>query len=336
MTSKLTLLICILLKHASATNQLTQFQAVEAHMGTLMRITLYAPNRQSAASAFRAAFDRIHQLDQILSDYKSDSELNTICRTAVGHNVRISDDLFRVLVASQQLAEDSAGAFDITQGPLIRLWRTAREQHRLPEREALEEAGARGGYRKLHLGSSDRSVMLDQSGMQLDVGGIGKGYAADEALAILTRLGIHSALVAASGDLAFSNAPPGARGWKIGLPAAEVLELNNAAVSTSGDTEQHVQINGKRYSHLIDPVTKRALTNGVTVTVIAPRCIDSDGLSTTLSILGAESRPQLLKNYPGVQARITSSGVTTTIFSPTAKSCRPAAPLRRSTLPPRR
>ena len=329
-------LFLLLLKSAAATDQLASFEAVEPHMGTLMRITLYAPNQQTAAAAFRTAFDRIHQLDQILSDYKPDSELNIICRTAVGHNVKVSEDLFRVLAASQRLAENSAGAFDITQGPLIRLWRSAREQSRLPTPDALQEAHARGGYRKLHLRSSDRSVLLDQSEMQLDVGGIGKGYAADEALAVLTGLGIHSALVAASGDLAFSDAPPGARGWKIGLPRAEVLELSNAAVSTSGDTEQHVEINGKRYSHVIDPATKTALTNGTTVTVMARRCIDSDGLSTALSILGAERGGQLLKNYPGVQARITSTGFTTTISSPTAKSCRPVAPPRRSIVPPRR
>ena len=277
-------------------------------MGTLMRITLYASNRQSAATAFRAAFDRIHQLDEILSDYKPDSELNTICRTAVGHNIKVSEDLYRVLAASEHVAEDSDGAFDITLGPVIRLWRTARRQHELPSLEALQEAGSRCGYRKLHLNDKEHSVLLDQTGMQLDVGGIAKGYAADEALAVLTAFGIHSALVAASGDLAFSDAPPGTRGWRIGLPSSDVLELSNGAVSTSGDTEQHLDSNGKRYSHVIDPATKMGLTSGMIVTVTARRCIDADALSTAISVLGAEKGRKLIRKYRGTSFRLSLPG----------------------------
>lgn len=246
------------------------FEAVEPHMGTLIRIKLFTPGQRQAQSAFRAAFDRIHQLDEILSDYKPNSELNTISATAVGHGVAVSDDVFRVLAASQQLAEESGGAFDITLGPVIRLWRTAREMHQWPDSTALQNAGRRCGYRKLHLSTIDRSVTLDQADMQLDVGGIAKGFAADEALAVVTRLGIHSALVAASGDLAFSDAPPGQSGWKIGLPLDRVLVLSNGAVSTSGDIEQHLDTNQDRYSHIIDPATNMGLTNGILVTVIAP------------------------------------------------------------------
>ena len=121
--------------------------------------------------------------------------------------------------------------------------------------------------------------MLDQAGMQLDVGGIAKGYAADEALAVLTSLGIHSALVAASGDLAFSDAPPGASGWRIGLPSSETLELSSAAVSTSGNAEQNLEVNGKKYSHVIDPATRMGLSIGVAVPALARRCVARDALS---------------------------------------------------------
>src|SRR6267378_3588557 len=147
-------------------------------MGTLFRIKLYAADEQRAAAAFRAAFDRVRDLDATLSDYKPDSELNRISRSAVGHPQTVSKDLFDVLAASQQLADETGGAFDVTLGPVIRLWRKARKNNRLPGRAALDEAGGRCGYRKLRLDAANRTVTLEQAGMQLDVGGIAKGYAA--------------------------------------------------------------------------------------------------------------------------------------------------------------
>ncbi len=304
-------------------------------MGTLMRITLYATDQQTATSAVRAAFDRIHQLDEILSDYKPNSELNTICRTAVGRFVPVGEDLYRVLTVSQQLSKDSEGAFDITLGPVVRLWRTARSERRLPETTALQQAATHCGYRKLHLNVTDHSVMLDESGMQLDVGGIGKGYAADEALAVLTGLGIHSALIAASGDLAFSDAPPGTRGWRIGLASTEVVVLSNAAVSTSGDTEQHLDVNSTRYSHVIDPSTNIGLSNRSRVTVLARHGINADGLSTAVSVLGVDRGLQLVEKYGAAKARILLPRTPATVSSPGAKSYHRVAPPHLSTVPRR-
>ncbi len=291
---------------------LRAFEAVEPHMGTLFRIKLYAADAQRANSAFRAAFDRIADLDATLSDYKPESELNRVCRTAVGHSEPLGEDLFRVLAASQNLAQESGGAFDVTLGPLIRLWREARKKHKLPDAAALQEAGARCGYRKLHLDVAHHTVTLDQPDMQLDVGGIAKGDAADQTVAVLTRLGIHSALVAASGDLAFSDAPPGERGWKIGVDSGDrpeanftaILELHNAAVSTSGDAEQGLDIDGKRYSHIIDPVTRMGLTSRITVTIVAPSGIEADGMSTAVSVLGPKRGVAFVGKHPGVRAYI--------------------------------
>ncbi|MDQ6665459.1 MAG: FAD:protein FMN transferase [Acidobacteriota bacterium] len=267
-------------------------------MGTLIRIKLYAEDQKRAAAAFQAAFERIHELDETLSDYKPDSELNRIARTAVAAPVAISGDLFHVLAASQRLAKESGGAFDVTLGPVIRLWRESRNRRELPDEKALRDAGNRCGFTKLHLNAREQTVLLDQAGMQLDVGGIAKGYAADQALACLKSLGIRSALIAASGDLAFGGAPPGKRGWKIGIDSG-VLELANAAVSTSGDTEQHLDLNGARYSHIVDPSTGMALTNRILVSVKAPRGVDADGLSTAISILGCERGRKLAAKYPG-------------------------------------
>lgn len=254
-------------------------------MGTLVRIELYATSEQQAAAGFRAAFDRIAALDATLSDYKPESELSRV--TAAPQPVRVSRDLYRVLVVAQKIAADTNGAFDITLGPVTRLWREARRQRRLPDPTAQRDAIALTGYRKVRL-LPNQTVAFDQPGMQLDAGGIAKGYAADEALAVLARLGIRRALVAVSGDLAFGDPPPGRRGWRIDA-GGRILELRNAAVSTSGDTEQHLDAEGKRYSHIVDPATGQGIVGRRMVTVVARRCIDADALATAASVHSAEA-----------------------------------------------
>ena len=147
--------------------------------------------------------------------------------------------------------------------------------------------------------------------MRLDVGAIGKGYAASEALAVLTARGFGSALVAVSGDLAFSGAPPGARGWRVQLHSVDlapevpaVVELTNAAVSTAGASEQHLDAGGRRYSHIVDPATRTALTDDITVTVVAKHGLDADGLDTAVSVLGVEKGLALIESRPDAAALI--------------------------------
>jgi FAD:protein FMN transferase len=291
---------------SAAPPALHRYEAVEPHMGTLVRVTVYTPDERAARTAFRTAFDRIRALDDILSDYKPQSELNRITTTAVKRAVRVSDDLFTVLRASQDLADATDGAFDITQAPVIRLWREARRTTQLPDAAALREASMRGGFGKLHLDAHRRTVTFDRAGMALDVGAIGKGYAASEAIEALAAGGVRSALVAVSGDLAFGDAPPGERGWRIGVHSAApavvgvpaVLELTNAAVSTAGSSEQHVDIGGRRYSHIIDPSSRMGLVDDITVTVVAPHGLEADGLDTAASILGAERGLALIESHP--------------------------------------
>jgi len=288
------------------------YEAVEPHMGTLFRIKLYATDQEQAQRAFQAAFRRVAELDNVLSDYKPDSELDRLCRNAVHKPVRVSEDLFRVVSVSEKLSKDSGGAFDITVGPLTHLWREARKSNHPPDGVAIQEAERRCGFRKLHIDQAQRTVELDVPGMQLDVGGIAKGYAADEALVVLWRLGIRSALVAASGDLAFSDAPPGELGWKIGVDSVDradsaftrVLLLANGAVSTSGASEQHLDAHGTRYSHIIDPKTGSGLSRPITVTIVARHGIETDGMSTAVSVLGAERGLALVERKPGMSALI--------------------------------
>ncbi len=295
--------------HAQA-ETLNRYQYTQYHMGVDVRITLYAPNAELAERASHAAFERFAELDTIMSDYRPNSELMLLCTKAVRSAVPVSRDLFVVLMRSQELARLSDGAFDITCGPLVSLWRKARKTHLLPSASNIENARASTGWRHIAIDTAKRTVRLELSGMKLDLGGIAKGYADDCAQKVLKQLGIHCAMVEAGGDIVVSDSPPGQIGWKILIPNHEVDSkpslqyFSHAAISTSGDTEQFVDIGGKRYSHIVDPRTGQALTDRVEVTIIAPDGLTSDGLSTAVSVLGKKSGLNLLKRYPGTKGYV--------------------------------
>jgi thiamine biosynthesis lipoprotein len=280
-------------KSSSARN-LQRFEYEQAQMGVPFKVLLYAADEQQAETAARAAFARIEALNAVMSDYDSDSELSKLSQqSGSGKAIPVSDDLWRVLSKAQQIAEESQGAFDITIGPCVNLWRKARREKEMPDARRLEQARQRVGYEKVILDSSNHAVKLTVPDMRLDLGGIAKGFAVDEAMKALASHGIERALVAGSGDLLVSEAPPGKMGWTIevsafdeaGGPRNEFLLLSNKAVATSGDVFQRVEINGQRYSHIINPRTGIGLTNHSLVTVIADNCTTADALATTLSVL---------------------------------------------------
>jgi thiamine biosynthesis lipoprotein len=291
---------------------LARFEFKQPHMGTLFTITLYALDESTARRTSDAAFARIATLEQIMSDYDPESELMQLCQTPVGQPVRVSDELFEVLQKSQHLAELSDGAFDMTIGPVVRLWRRARRTETLPPPEMLARARESVGWRKLQLNQQNKTVTLTVPNMQLDLGGIAKGYAAHQALEILKHRGLPRALVAASGDIAIGDPPPGRLGWSIGVGAlgsgqnglVRNLLLRNAAVSTSGDTEQFVEIEGRRYSHIVDPRTGLGLTERLQVTVVARSATDSDSFATAVSMLGVERGLALVESQPEMAALI--------------------------------
>jgi thiamine biosynthesis lipoprotein len=298
-----------------------RFEFQQPHMGTLFTITLYATNEVSAQGAAAAAFAKVAALNQMMTDYDPESELMQLCRVTVGEPARVSAELFAILAESQRVAELSAGAFDPTIGPVVRLWRRVRRTEALPSPEQLAHARESVGWRKLQLDSKHQTVTLLATNMQLDLGGIAKGYAADAALKVLREHGMRSALVAASGDIAVGDTPPGQVGWRvsIGKPfqsadKERTLILKNVAVSTSGDSEQFVVIAGKHYSHIVDPRTGMGLTNRCQVSIIAPHATQTDALATAVSILGAEQGAALVKSEPRASAiiyRETSTGIET-------------------------
>ncbi len=279
---------------AAAEPKLSRYTYTEPHMGTRFKIILCAADQSAADGASKAAFARVAALDAMLSDYRPDSELMRLCRRAGGDPVPVSDELFFVLSRAQEVSRISDGAFDVTVGPVVKLWRRARRTGRLPDPDDLKHALALVGWEKVRLDPKAHTVQLLVPGMQLDLGGIAKGYAADEALKALEQHHVTRALVAASGDIAVSGPPPDADGWKIGIAPLEDSEgtpkryliLHDAAVSTSGDAEQYVEIDGKRYSHIVDPKTGIGLVGRMSATVTARRGIMADSLTKVVAVLG--------------------------------------------------
>lgn len=275
---------------------------VEPHMGTLFRIVLYAADANAAKAAARAAFDRIAALNRTMSDYDPASELSRLSQHPPQLAVPLSPDLLDILQRSQILAEKTHGAFDVTLGPVIRLWRETRRTGQLPPDAARAAALQASGFAHLRLDPAARTATLLCPGMALDLGGIAKGYAADAALAVLARHGFTHAMVAASGDLALGDPPPGKAGWTVelapfGATTGTVL-ATNAAVSTSADTAQFVELGGARYSHIVDPRTGLGLTQSAAVTVITRHATLSDGLATACSVLGLADAKNLAETWP--------------------------------------
>lgn len=271
-----------------------RFEYEEPHMGTRFRVVLYAPDKATADAAAKAAFARVAELNGIMSDYQATSELMRLCQKferTVGEPVKVGPDLFSILKTAREVSERSDGAFDVTVGPMVKLWRLARRTQQLPDAKEQADAKERVGWQSVELDEKNHTVRLLKPRMQLDLGGIAKGYAADAALAAIARNGVTVALVAAGGDIAVAGAPPGTTGWSVDiapLPGSKEkrsLRLKDAAVSTSGDLEQFVEINGVRYSHVLDPHTGLGLTGRRMVTVVARRGVYSDSLTKVASVM---------------------------------------------------
>jgi thiamine biosynthesis lipoprotein len=293
---------------APPAQSLRRFTFSERHMGTRFEVIVYARDPARARRAAQDAFTRVAALNAIMSDYDKASELMRLCAKAGGLAVKVSEDLFVVLQRAEDVARRSGGAFDVTVGPVVRLWRRARKTQRLPDPDKLAAARALVGYRNVVLDARARSVRLLKPGMQLDLGGIAKGYAADQALAVLKKHGLPRALVAAGGDIAVGDPPPGKVGWTIAiapLPGEKPrqLLLANSAVSTSGDAEQFMEIDGKRYSHIVDPRTGIGLVGRMSATVVAPTGVQADSLTKVVAVLGPERGFSIIRAEKGVSGR---------------------------------
>lgn len=291
---------------------LTRYQYTQLHLGVQVRMIVYAEKEDAAAVGAKAVFARIAQLEDVFSSYRSHSELSRLSQSAHENATPVSDALFTALRAAQALSAETEGAFDITAGPLIDLWRESRDNKRLPTDQALNTAMERTGWRLVELDEQKKRVTLKKAHMKLDMGGIAKGFILDEALKVLKSHGLHRALIEAGGDIVIGNPPPGRDGWGVHVPGAPpesdlfraAQSLSNAAVSTSGDTEQYAVIEGVRYAHVVNPATGLGLTHRTMATVIAPDGLTSDGYATALTVLDSKERNAFLSNHPEVMAFI--------------------------------
>lgn len=297
---------------------LTRYEFTETHMGSAFKVILYSPGAPAARRASRAAFDRIAALDASFSDYQPESELMRLCDRAGGPPIKVSDDLFDILARAKTMHERSGGAFDVTVGPVVRLWRRARRDRRMPSEENLRRARSLVSSDFMTLDPAARTVRLARPGMKLDLGGIAKGYASGEAVKVLRREGHPRSLVAGAGDIVLGDPPPGRAGWTIAVAALDptrpdpdlYLELCNAAVSTAGDAERYVEIDGKRYSHIVDPKTGLGVVDRCGVTVVAPDGATADALDTTAYILGPERGLALVDSTPGAAGYVVRASPT--------------------------
>jgi len=299
--------------HEQGNAALTRYEYEQPQMGLPFRIVLYAPDEMTAKGNADAAFKRIAQLNDILSDYEADSELSRLSRTSgQGREIPVSEDLWRVIERAQAVAERSGGAFDATVGPCVNLWRKARREKTMPDPVRLAEARRAVGYTHVRLNPQRKTVQLLVPDMRLDFGGIAKGYAIDEALKALRLRGCTRALVSGGGDMAVGDPPPGKKDWRIELapldatnaPPARFVLLSRAALATSGDLFQRLEIDGKRYSHIVDPRTGIGLTDHSLVTVIASDCMTADSLTKVVSVLGPQRGLEIIESTRGVAARI--------------------------------
>ncbi|HKG67973.1 MAG TPA: FAD:protein FMN transferase [Segetibacter sp.] len=306
-TTFLFIVICF-----AASAQYKKYGFQQPKMGSPFNIIIYSLDSAKAENAALAAFRMIDTLNEIYSDYLPNSELNRLCATSgTGKWVKVSEPLFTILKKAYRAGIISLGSFDVTMSPVIRLWRTARKEKKLPDKDSLMAAKQRVSYKYIELNTDDRSIRLQKAGMQLDLGGIAKGETAQRAYTRLCELGFPYSLLDAGGDIVAGDVPPQVEGWKVAINLPETEELmnqqlllRNKAVTTSGDLYQYLELNGVRYSHIIDPATGWALTNSRNVTVIADNGADADWLTKACSILPIKKALNLIEKMPSTEVQI--------------------------------
>jgi thiamine biosynthesis lipoprotein len=289
------LFLCVSLPSSSRA-QLKRFEYSADAMGGAFSLVLYGADRPTADAAAAAAFSELSRLERMLSNYRPESEWSRVNRQASGQAVEVSPEMFDLLSACFEYSRKSEGAFDITVGPLMKAWEYREGKGRLPEEAAIRGAMDSVGYRKLLLDPANRTIRFARAGVEIDPGGIGKGYAVDRIIEVLKRSGIERALVSAAGSSIYAlGAPPGEEGWRVGIRSPGKAEgdagpilLRDASISTSGNSEKYFRAGGKRYGHIFDPRTGHPTRGVLLVSVAAPRTIDSEAWTKAFFVNGRQ------------------------------------------------
>ena len=283
----------------------------QMHMGTLVFLTAVASDDQLAHDAIEKGFAEIHRLEEILSTWIPESELSRVNAAAGNAPVKVSPETIEVLEHSLAMARLTDGGFNVAIGPAVEAWNVSREG-RIPSQESLDAARSLMDLSEVHVNKEAGTVYLARSGMRVDVGGIGKGYAADSAARVMQEAGAAAGVVAISGDIkTFGRLPDGQR-FVFGIqhPRQENgitlgrLELEDEAVSTAGDYQRYFLKNGIRYHHILDPRTLRPARLAQSVTIVARSGVLADGLDTGIFVMGPEQGMALIERLPGVEGVI--------------------------------
>jgi FAD:protein FMN transferase len=282
----------------------------QMQMGTLVKITAVARSESIAQAAASTAFAEIHRLEALLSTWISTSELSRVNASAGVRPIPVSPDTMTVVRGAIQVAEMTDGGFNITIGPAVSVWNVI-EDRRVPTESELEILRALVDLQSVDLDLQTQTIFLEKTGMQIDVGGIGKGYAADQAVMAMKKAGASAGVVALSGDIKTFGQLPGGGKFSVGIQhprkEGEVLafiDLENEAISTAGDYERFFERDGVRYHHILNPRTLQPARGCQSVTVIAREGIWADGLDTGIFVMGAELGLQLVEALPDVEAII--------------------------------
>ena len=290
--------------------ELVRVEAAVEAMGTTFSLTLYGDDRATLNAAAAAAFAELHRLDGMLSNYRPESEWSELNRTAAFRPVRVSLELFQLIADCLRYSRESGGTFDITVGPLMKIWGFYQGEGMLPRSAELTSTLQIVGYPHLQLDAQSRTVRFDRPGVELDPGGIGKGYAVDCMAGVLKAHGVSTAFVSAGGSSIYAmGAPPETpQGWPVRIRAPEdphraaaEVTLRDMSLSTSGSYEKFFWVDGRTYSHIMDPRTGYPARGTSAVSVLAPRTIDSEAWAKPYFILGrtwvAAHRPKDFKVF---------------------------------------
>ncbi|MGJ8725074.1 MAG: FAD:protein FMN transferase [Roseibacillus sp.] len=268
---------------------LDRYQAQKSLMGTMASVTVYADSAENADDAIAAAFIRGEEINQIASDYLPDSELTRFNAAEAGKWLPASEDLLTMVAYGLELADLTNGSYDPTLGSMTHLWRETKEAKKLPSTETLDLARELSGWELVEVDLKTEKIRKFKDGIRLDLGGLAKGYAADQMLEVLKSKGMPSALILVGGDVRCGQAPPKKAGWSVGLQdfkneLSATMLVSDCAISTSGDLQQFVDIEGRRYSHIIDPSTGLGTTDSLLATVVAQNGLMSDPLATAACV----------------------------------------------------
>ena len=279
-------------------------------MACAYTIVAYGPDAQTLPSIVEAALDEVDRIDWLMSHYRPESPLSRLNREADNGPVPVDPELFDFLAECMKYSRESGGAFDVTVGPLMKAWGFFRGEGRLPSELELRETRETIGYGHVTLRGGERTIQFDRSGVELDLGGIAKGYAVDRAVELLRSRGVTAALVSAGGSTIYGlGAPPGRRGWEVSIQdpvhanrVARKALLRDRALSVAGSYEKSFELAGVRYGHVMDPRTGRPVTDVLGVAVLTGSGTEGDALDDAFFVLGVAGSREYLKRLPPTEA----------------------------------